>query len=500
MMALLTAYCLYGVEHDAMTPTLRRTLPLVVGITLFVATGVVAQPAPIDLGTLGGTSSTPAAVNESGDIVGWSEVAVGSVMRHAFLWTPTTGMMDLGQDTSFATAINNLGHVAGGALYGDPFGTHPFLWTPEDGLVEIEPPHLSCCGSTVGAVNDVDQVVGTLDNLIRPSRAFSWTSTGGMRTLGSLGGPSHAVDVNNSGLVVGTGLLVPRLFYFEPRHAFTWTDSTGMVDLGTLGGRDSAAVDVNDDGQVVGWSYTVGSLESDGSIRHAFLWTAADGMVSLGTLGGPNSEATAVNARGWVVGQSDVTPGPSLVHAFLSTPDHGMTDLGTLGGNFSTALDVNDRGQVVGWSLTTDPAVGRGFVWTAATGIVELPPLPGYADSEARFVNNSGSVVGVSCTRSYSFGDCRATLWVVPADDAQQLLAETIALIASYNLKKLGTSLPDKLQIASNFAAAGQVREACGTLNGFLNQVSAQRGKALTVDQATALATRVIRIRHVLGC
>ena len=89
---------------------------------------------------------------------------------------------------------------------------------------------------------------------------------------------------------------------------------------------------------------------------------------------------------------------------------------------------------------------------------------------------------------------------MVPVDDAQQLLADSINLIASYNLTKLGTSLSDKLQIASNFAAAGRVNAACGILSGFLNQVSAQTGKALTVDQATALATRVIRIRNVIGC
>ena len=111
---------------------------------------------------------------------------------------------------------------------------------------------------------------------------------------------------------------------------------------------------MNDAGQVVGWSYTVGSLVScppAPCIHHAFLWTATEGMVSLGTLGGTNSEATAVNADGWVVGQSDVTQG---FDAFLWTPDHGMADLGTLGGGFSSALDVNDRGQVVGWSGTAD--------------------------------------------------------------------------------------------------------------------------------------------------
>ena len=234
--------------------------------------------------------------------------------------------------------------------------------------MNIEPSNsFSGIRNKVSAINDLDQVVGTLYCFFRSARAFTWTSTGGMGGLGSLGGPSFAVDVNNSGLVVGVGYLVPRLSAFEPRHAFAWTGSTGMLDLGTLGGRDSQATDVNDDGQVVGWTYTVGSVVScppGPCIRHAFLWTATGGMVSLGTLGG-NSEATAVNAHGSVVGPSDVTPG---FHGFLWTPDDGMTDLGTLGGSVSAALDLNDGGQVVGWSEPVAPGVERGFVWTAAEG------------------------------------------------------------------------------------------------------------------------------------
>ena len=581
-------------SEDSMKCTLPlRSLLLLVGL-FGMADAVVAQPVPIDLGTLGGSSSTPAAINESGHVVGSSQ-------GHAFLWTPTTGMMDLAtstppQSSSAASAINNLGHVGGVALFADPsqpgLSVHPFLWTPEGGMVNIDPPHSSLgFGSTVRAMNDVDQVVGTLDGFLRTARAFIWTSTGGMRPLGSLGGPSFAVDVNSSGLVVGIGYLVPRLSEFEPRHAFAWTESTGMLDLGTLGGRDSQAADVNDDGQVVGWSYAVGSTVScppDPCIHHAFLWTATGGMVSLGTLGGLNSAATAVNAHSSVVGSSSLPGDDAGSHAFLWTAADGMVDLGAV-----SALDINDHSQVVGSvGLATDPAVSRGFVWTLAEGMVLLPPLPGYASSEAWFVNNSGHVIGISCrtvdldrgggsTSLCQFDNTRATMWVVPVTDddvapptlflpetivvdgtspagatvtyvvsasddvdpnpmvicsrlsgsvfpllvttvsctatdaagnsvrgmfdvvvkdAPQQLADTITLITGYNLLRLGTSLPDKLQIASDFAAAGQVSAACDTLAAFLNQVRAQTGKGLTVDQATELTMRGIRIQHVIGC
>ena len=114
-----------------------------------------------------------------------------------------------------------------------------------------------------------------------------------------------------------------------------------MIGLGTLGASsdESDAAGLNDNGQVVGWSVTVGGDE------HAFLWTPTapnaktGAMCDLGTLGGPTSHAQAINNSGQVVGWSCTAAG--AIHAFSWTAAGGMRDLGTLGGEcYGRALDT----------------------------------------------------------------------------------------------------------------------------------------------------------------
>ena len=46
-----------------------------------------------------------------------------------------------------------------------------------------------------------------------------------------------------------------------------------ITDLGTLGGPQSKALDINDRGQIVGWSENTKKKDSDGDpIEHAVLW------------------------------------------------------------------------------------------------------------------------------------------------------------------------------------------------------------------------------------
>jgi probable HAF family extracellular repeat protein len=86
-------------------------------------------------------------------------------------------------------------------------------------------------------------------------------------------------------------------------RGFVWRDGT-TTELGTLGGFISDATDINNRGQIVGFS----SFADYQHPFHAVLWHK-DEMTDLGTLGGPSSEALGINDAGHIVGASDTSTG-----------------------------------------------------------------------------------------------------------------------------------------------------------------------------------------------
>ncbi|MFL6656608.1 MAG: PEP-CTERM sorting domain-containing protein [Massilia sp.] len=165
-----------------------------------------------------------------------------------------------------------------------------------------------------------------------------------------------------------------------PRYALT-----------VLGGADSAALDINQSGQVVG-QYT----NADGAQR-AFLHSGGV-LQDLGTLGGNSSSATAINNGGQIVGVADNGDGYGRAFSYA----HGvMSDLGTLGGLSSRAYGLDNDGHIVGSADTPEGEIGQyGAAFLLSGGVMTnlgfLPTYEGDEMSRALAINGHGLVVGAS--------------------------------------------------------------------------------------------------------
>src|SRR5207248_5420783 len=90
---------------------------------------------------------------------------------------------------------------------------------------------------------------------------------------------------------------ITSLSIVEPLEARQLLTTYTFTDLGTLGGLTSRPLDINDAGDVVGYSTDAG-----GNTR-AFLYRAGV-MNDLGTLGGATAQATRINNHGQIIGTS----------------------------------------------------------------------------------------------------------------------------------------------------------------------------------------------------
>lgn len=301
-----------------------------------------------DLGALAeGVSSSANGINELGLVYGQAQNgkidrSTGFPEAHAVLWVnrKIRDLGTLGGSQSIATKANLLGQTVGGALtaQSDPFAEAPMAacrWSP---------------------------ITGPNSN----RRTFA----------------------ENTFFFPGT----------TETHASLWWGS-GKIDLGTLGGPDSAALDINELGQVAGWSYTSYHANELGVPDvHPFVWSVRDRkMRDLGTFGGACGMASGINNRGEVVGYSTFADNVTE-HPFLWTVKNGMRDLGTLGGSFAHANAINDRGEVIGYStmLTSGRAPaynkGRAFYWYK--GVMKNLGTFGDDYSDANGINNRGQIVG----------------------------------------------------------------------------------------------------------
>jgi probable HAF family extracellular repeat protein len=122
--------------------------------------------------------------------------------------------------------------AAGAAIKGsDQFGPtfHAFRWTPSGGLEDLG---LTTGTQSIGTAISADGsvAVGEATDANGFWRAFRWTASTGMVDIGTLGGPeSAAFGVNKDGsVIVGSSLTNGGS---DSNHIFRWTAKTGMQDV-----------------------------------------------------------------------------------------------------------------------------------------------------------------------------------------------------------------------------------------------------------------------------
>ena len=236
---------------------------------------------------------------------------------------------------------------------------------------------------TAAAVSPDGAVAGTARPAdgYSPFQVSSWTPTGGLVGLGSLGGnEAHGVAINAAHQIAGSSYLANNV----DQHAFFYDPATGFHDIGTLGGEGfagSEARGINAAGTVVGYA----ALASEH--HRAFTWTNGV-LTNLGTHPtGYNSEAYAINDAGVVVGRAD----ENQLSTAAMWRNGQITNLGSLGGT-SIAHAINSAGIAVGQASIG----GLRYMPVIFTGgsVIQLEIPEGYDRGVARGINDSGQIVG----------------------------------------------------------------------------------------------------------
>lgn len=264
--------------------------------------------------------------------------------------------------------------------------------------------------------------------------AMRYTDAGGGEDLGAVlsGGKAEATSINLFGQVAGW------FSYSAGSHAFV-SELGGLRDLGTLGGPSSIANGINDAGMVTGSAQI-----PDGS-REAFIFTPSVRMRSLGI---PNSEGSAINNHDQVAGSFATAARYS--HPFRYTPGVGLENLDPVEFRNSDADAMNDRGDVVGRFNPNGSVYSHAFIYSDAEGFVDLNTRivaggEGWLVLRGTGINGAGEIVGQAIFAGQSF---EHAVKLIPAD-----LIAPVILTASADPAGIwppdGRMIPVKLSVTA---------------------------------------------------
>lgn len=262
------------------------------------------------IGSLGSSSGSDASsawdISHDGlTIVGLGWISAGSA--HAFKWTQSGGIVDLGSSgaSSRANAVSGDGSIVGGWDDDPTSGTRrPAYWLTPGATVVISPNP----GAVEGASYDGRVLAGSLSQ-----KVMRWTQQNGPASLGVLvaGDQASAADVDDQGttLVGYSGPFGP----ISVRRAFIWRPGLGLVKLQDL----LAAQGVN----TAGWTlWSAIGCSGDGNTIAGYASTPSGAKAFVAKLAtGPGAGTAYCTAKTNSLGCTPVIVSTGLASASAPT-------------------------------------------------------------------------------------------------------------------------------------------------------------------------------------
>jgi probable HAF family extracellular repeat protein len=210
---------------------------------------------PLDLG--GPPIYVMTDVNDAGVVV--------TASGHVFVpGLPMQELPRLGAVDAHASAVNNLGQIAGWLVFDDGTTREAVgaLWELDGNGVPGDPDLLG--DFLAYDISDTGVMAGEIE--VEAVAAIAWFDANGLQVqpLGAL--PGYAWSKAEA--ISANGVWVAGACRNGPWEAFVWSEATGMIGLGRFGGVSSEAYGVNNAGQVVG----ISSTNEGRYAQTAFLW------------------------------------------------------------------------------------------------------------------------------------------------------------------------------------------------------------------------------------
>ena len=310
----------------------------------------------------------PTAINDRGQIVGWSRYSDGTT--RAFLWQHgkiAQLSVIAGDKASMASAINNKGQIVGTSSQAGGVG-HAILWNHGTviNLGSIGSGELN--GGSVQAINDSGQII--VNEVSYPNNSFAarlnlalqhhrvLLCTSNSVNNGRLLGPGivTGIAINNSGAVVG--------YHFDNvehnLHGYLWKNGV-TTDLGNF-----YPSGINASGVIVG-TREVGMPP----VPTAAIWKDST-LTPLSCPFAARTKGTAINDKGEIIGVTDLVADFDSPHSALLWRNGTSVDLGSSlhpKGEWTLLhpTAINNLGQIVGYgkhrgkiaAFLMTPIVGR---------------------------------------------------------------------------------------------------------------------------------------------